>query len=230
MVMLAKNNPSTKQVKDRIVNSCLVMLCSIHGCAITTTEGLWKGRNNFHAIHKRLSAFHGSQCGFSTPGMAMAIKHHDQASDVLSKPSSETLQRALQGNICRCTGYRPLLDVCKSFASDVDLEAIGLNTCWNNKADAKEANFPQYDPKGDPAFPEFLIDELESATKVGNNHSHGIVSAEIARFTYRERSKEGEMERAWVSAGNVADLRAVVKALSGRDEQVKLVVGNTSAG
>lgn len=181
MVMLAKYNPETKEVKESSVNSCLVMVCSVDGCAITTTEGLCKDRNDFHAIHKRIAAFHGSQCGFCTPGMAMAIygclKHHQQRHSTelpLPKPTAENLERALQGNICRCTGYRPLLDTCKSFASDVDLEDLGLNTCWTNKADAKEENLPLYDPQTDPQFPQFLTDELQSAHTHSNGNTNPI--------------------------------------------------------
>jgi xanthine dehydrogenase iron-sulfur cluster and FAD-binding subunit A len=73
LVILSKYNPVTKEVKESSVNSCLVMLCSIDGCSVTTTEGLGNQRDGFHAIQKRLSAFHGSQCGFCTPGMTMAI-------------------------------------------------------------------------------------------------------------------------------------------------------------
>ena len=179
MVMLAKYNPETGEVKESSVNSCLVMLCSIDGCAITTSEGLGNQRDGFHAIQKRLSAFHGSQCGFCTPGMTVAIygqlkqkqQHtHQHIDDGIngagakpcSHPTSQQMERAIQGNICRCTGYRPILDVCKSFASDVDLEDLGLNTCWANKAEAKKEDLPVYDPKDDPTFPKFLVDELKA--------------------------------------------------------------------
>lgn len=102
VVMLARYNPETKEVKESSVNSCLVMLCSVDGCAITTTEGLCRDRNDFHAIHKRISAFHGSQCGFCTPGMAMAIygclkhDHQQQAArdgtKTLAQPSAQKLE------------------------------------------------------------------------------------------------------------------------------------------
>ncbi|KAG0560330.1 hypothetical protein KC19_10G172500 [Ceratodon purpureus] len=255
LVMLAKYNPKTKEVKESSVNSCLVMLCSIDGCAITTTEGLGNQRDGFHAIQKRLSAFHGSQCGFCTPGMTMAIyghlKHEQQhqqketaengnctngaVAKPCSGPTSQEMERAIQGNICRCTGYRPILDVCKSFASDVDLEDLGLNTCWADKAEAKEEKLPLYDPKGDPTFPKFLIDELEARKGIQENGHARTLREEDgeslkARFTHVDSNMEGEKMRAWVSPKSLDELSAALKQLKGRKDRVKLVVGNTSSG
>ncbi|KAG0608809.1 hypothetical protein M758_8G134400 [Ceratodon purpureus] len=254
LVILAKYDPETREVKESSVNACLVLLCSVDGCAITTTEGLGNQRKGFHAIQKRLSAFHGSQCGYCTPGMTMAIysclkheqQHQSKATAVgknngnapSSGPTCETMERAIQGNICRCTGYRPILDVCKSFASDVDLEDLGLNTCWTDKADAKQEYLPQYDPSGDPAFPQFLIRELEGRKTPIQGHGkaqdvvpakEGLVELD-ARFKHVESSREGDEERAWVSATNFAELSAAMKVLKGKRDQVKLVVGNTSSG
>ena len=61
-----------------------------------------------------IARHHGSQCGFCTPGMVVAChaalsKHEDKN----SCPSAEQMEKALDGNLCRCTGYRPILDACK---------------------------------------------------------------------------------------------------------------------
>lgn len=61
-----------------------------------------------------IARHHGSQCGFCTPGMVVAChaalsKHEDKG----SAPSAEQMEKALDGNLCRCTGYRPILDACK---------------------------------------------------------------------------------------------------------------------
>ena len=63
---------------------------------------------------ERIAAFHGSQCGFCTPGMVVAChaaiaKAHAQHTE----PSPADLEKSLDGNLCRCTGYRPILDACK---------------------------------------------------------------------------------------------------------------------
>ena len=61
-----------------------------------------------------IARHHGSQCGYCTPGMVVAChaaltKHEDRN----SSPSEEQMEKALDGNLCRCTGYRPILDACK---------------------------------------------------------------------------------------------------------------------
>lgn len=205
VVMLSSYNPETKEVKERTVNSCLVLLCSIDGCAITTTEGLGNQRDGLHSIHQRLSAFHASQCGFCTPGMTMAIygclkKEQQKTSTSTSKhtipptpdggcnnhhlasrPTSETLEKSVLGHICRCTGYRPILDTCKSFASDIDLEDLGLNSCWSGASQATQENLPVYDPNNDPKFPRFLMEELEA--RISQNRGDSEEGGHSSAFT-----------------------------------------------
>jgi xanthine dehydrogenase iron-sulfur cluster and FAD-binding subunit A len=131
-------------MEEMTINSCLTLLGSIDRCAITTTEGLGNQRTGLHPIHERLSGFHASQCGYCTPGMTMAIygclrkcapatthepchENGHEKQRGLSGLTDVDAERAVSGNICRCTGYRPILDACKSFASNVDLEDLGLN-------------------------------------------------------------------------------------------------------
>lgn len=251
MVALTKYNPETKEVKVSTVNSCLVLLCSIDGCAITTTEGLGNQRDGLHAIHKRFSAFHATQCGFCTPGMTMAIygclKHDQEEQQKKHRtspkvdgsntgPTAEKMERAIGGNICRCTGYRPILDVCKSFASDVDLEDLGLNTCWGNKSGAHPSKLPAYDPSADPEFPKFLMEELESRRLQHkmNCREFEVESSEGSGLAVRFiRHGEGAKdERAWVSTRSLAEVGAALKVITRRYgiHNAKLVVGNTSSG
>lgn len=60
---------------------------------------------------ERIAAFHGSQCGFCTPGMVVAC--HAALSKSGGNASAQDMEKALDGNLCRCTGYRPILDACK---------------------------------------------------------------------------------------------------------------------
>ncbi len=63
---------------------------------------------------ERIAAFHGSQCGFCTPGFVVACHAAlSRAREAGRAPTADEMQTALDGNLCRCTGYRPILDACK---------------------------------------------------------------------------------------------------------------------
>uniref|UniRef100_A0A8D0ENG6 Aldehyde oxidase 1 n=1 Tax=Strix occidentalis caurina TaxID=311401 RepID=A0A8D0ENG6_STROC len=96
-------------------NACLLPICSLYGAAVTTVEGVGSTKTRVHPVQERLAKCHGSQCGFCTPGMVMSIytllRNHPE-------PTSEQMIAALAGNLCRCTGYRPILDACKTFCKE----------------------------------------------------------------------------------------------------------------
>jgi xanthine dehydrogenase iron-sulfur cluster and FAD-binding subunit A len=165
------------------LNSCLLPVAALHGAHVITAAGLGSSRRGFHEVQRRLAGFHASQCGFCTPGMAVAThaalmaaaQRNQQQQDgagvtavaavaacsqeqqqngntrsscngkggcasstaqngcrnKLSSssgcaPSAAELLSALDGNLCRCTGWRPIADAAKSFCSDVDIEDLGL--------------------------------------------------------------------------------------------------------
>jgi carbon-monoxide dehydrogenase small subunit len=95
----------TVHLDGRAVKSCTVLAVQAEGRAITTIEGL--SRNG--ALHPLQQAFwekHGLQCGFCTPGMIMT------AADLLAqnpKPTEGEIRHALEGNLCRCTGYQNIV-------------------------------------------------------------------------------------------------------------------------
>ncbi|KAH9622657.1 hypothetical protein KSS87_022627 [Heliosperma pusillum] len=172
VVLLSKYDPVRDQVEDYSISSCLTLLCSIHNCSITTTEGLGSSKRGFHTIHQRFAGFHASQCGFCTPGMCVSLfsalvnaekTNRPEPSPGFSKMTVSEAEMAVSGNLCRCTGYRPITDACKSFGGDVDIEDLGLNSFWH-KEEGKElmANkLPLYDPSSQlTSFPKFLKDEL----------------------------------------------------------------------
>jgi xanthine dehydrogenase iron-sulfur cluster and FAD-binding subunit A len=68
----------------------------------------------FLAAAERIAEFHGSQCGFCTPGFVVACHATlARAKEAGRVPSADEMQTGLDGNLCRCTGYRPILDACK---------------------------------------------------------------------------------------------------------------------
>ncbi|KAL2612207.1 hypothetical protein R1flu_023899 [Riccia fluitans] len=126
--------PSQKGLRNSPSTLALPQSAQSMDVQITTTEGLKQGKEP-HAVQTRLAGFHATQCGFCTPGIAVSIaaslrkcsrKAKDEGRTPL--PTSVEAETFIAGNICRCTGYRPILDVCKSFASNVDIEDLGINT------------------------------------------------------------------------------------------------------
>lgn len=103
------------EIKFETVNSCLVPLISIEGSFIITAEGLGTVKNP-HPIQERIAKFHGSQCGFCTPGIVMSLYGLLRAKN--GHVSKDEITEALDGNLCRCTGYMPILDAAFTFAYD----------------------------------------------------------------------------------------------------------------
>jgi xanthine dehydrogenase small subunit len=102
------------KLQYQAVNSCLMMLPQLAGCAVLTVDGLAAGDGALHPVQQALVDTDATQCGFCTPGFAMAMFafHHggEGAEDAL-------IHEALAGNLCRCTGYRSIVDACRRVAS-----------------------------------------------------------------------------------------------------------------
>ena len=91
----------------RPVNACILLMGQVDGAEILTVEDLAEG-NTLHPIQQAMVDHHGSQCGFCTPGIVMSLFALQQsAQGPVTRPQVE---RALAGNLCRCTGYRPIVD------------------------------------------------------------------------------------------------------------------------
>jgi carbon-monoxide dehydrogenase small subunit len=85
----------------RAVKSCTILAVQASGADVTTIEGLANG-GTMHPVQEAFHEKHGLQCGFCTPGMVMSSVYFLQTNP---NPSDEEIRDALEGNICRCTGY-----------------------------------------------------------------------------------------------------------------------------
>ncbi len=97
---------SDGKLRHRAVNACILFVHQLDGKALFTVDDLADG-DKLHPVQQSMVEAHGSQCGFCTPGFVMSLfgyyKTHEKADD-------SSLKDALAGNLCRCTGYRPILE------------------------------------------------------------------------------------------------------------------------
>jgi len=104
-VVLGELDPK-KGIVHRAVDSCLVFLPMLQGKQLITVENLKSSAGDLHPVQQAMVDAHGSQCGFCTPGIVMTLFALYKSQ---RKPSKDEIAEALAGNLCRCTGYQPIL-------------------------------------------------------------------------------------------------------------------------
>jgi xanthine dehydrogenase small subunit len=117
------------RLQYRAINSCIALAHSVDGLALWTVEDLAGDDGSLHPAQEAMVRAHGSQCGFCTPGFVMSLfgmyQNHVCRGGTVTR---ELAQEELSGNLCRCTGYRPILDAAQQMAAlprvDVDEQGI----------------------------------------------------------------------------------------------------------
>ncbi|KAL1348048.1 hypothetical protein HN51_024044 [Arachis hypogaea] len=218
VVLISKYDPVLDRVEDFTASSCLTLLCSIHGCSITTSEGIGNSKNGFHPIQERIAGFHATQCGFCTPGMCVSLfgtlvnaekTNRPDPPSGFSKLTAAEAEEAIAGNLCRCTGYRPIADACKSFAANVDIEDLGFNSFWR-KGENKD----------------LMLSSLPQYGKNHNNVKFPLFLKEIKNDVILS-SDEGSC---WHSPTSLKELQSLLKLNRANGTRIKLVVSNTGMG
>jgi xanthine dehydrogenase small subunit len=104
-VVIAELNRDGDDLTVRAINSCIQFLPTLDGKELITVESLGRG-DSLHPVQQAMVDHHGSQCGFCTPGFVMSLFALYKTNP---KPSRREIDDALAGNLCRCTGYRPII-------------------------------------------------------------------------------------------------------------------------
>lgn len=202
-------HPVTGEYTTWAVNSCLALLNTCLGLEVTTSEGLGSKRKGYHAIQQRLAKMNGTQCGYCSPGFVMNM--YALLKSQGGKVTMAAVENAFGGNICRCTGYRPILDAMKSFAVDsniqvpdecADIEDLSTQKCPKTGDLCAGSCKKRGEPRGVQIYADGsrwywpqtlseLFEALQAASKeqlpymlVAGNTAHGIYrrSAEIKSF------------------------------------------------
>lgn len=122
--------PKPGGVRYSAINSCIRFLPTIDGCEVVTTESLIAPDGSLHPVQQALVNAHASQCGFCTPGFVMslfALYLNDP------EPDREAVLDALSGNLCRCTGYRPIIE------AGLAMHRLAEPSVWSRRASQSEA-------------------------------------------------------------------------------------------
>jgi len=115
-----KNNKIVYQA----INSCIAFVPSLEGKQLILVEDLVSKNGALHSVQEAMINYHGSQCGFCTPGFVMSLFAMYKN---FSSYNKENIQDSISGNLCRCTGYRPIIDAAKSLNNVNRLDQFDKN-------------------------------------------------------------------------------------------------------
>ncbi|KAJ1026109.1 hypothetical protein NDA18_003768 [Ustilago nuda] len=144
----SSSSASKAPYRYKSVNACLLPLVAVHGCNVLTVEGIGSSSNP-HPIQERIGKLFGSQCGFCTPGIVMSL--YATVRNGFGHLTEEDIEHSLDGCLCRCTGYRPILDAAKSFATVKSTKKNGTNGTSSsaNHSDHSDDAEPTTTPEAD---------------------------------------------------------------------------------
>eukprot|EP01038_Epipyxis_sp_PR26KG_P004721 gene4721-6626_t len=231
------------------VNSCLRPLCANDGMAITTIEGVGSVKSGLSSEQKAIVANNGTQCGFCTPGWVNNMHALNTATSDEGKSFSKMeLENYLDGNICRCTGYKPIATAFGTFADQAPQShcqsASNNSHCDNhNKSDSCEGlcggNSSNCSTINDL---EDMLENCSSKASVSSCSSHNKAESNKLLIASRKRDKllvnsytplplmfyNPVTNKRWIRPVGLDQLCIVLKAYE--TETVQLVGGNTSIG
>ncbi|XP_055381707.1 uncharacterized protein LOC129612212 isoform X2 [Condylostylus longicornis] len=198
-------HPATRNIRTYATNSCLTLLNTIDGLDVITIEGIGNRNIGYHPIQERLAQTNGTQCGYCSPAMVMNMYGLIESigNDNITM---EMIENSFGGNICRCTGYRTILDAMKSFAKDYDLcknnidiedsykiknicSKTGLQCTQNGKCYKRnEMKFIEYDRANDDAkwyLAKNYDDIFKAFDDITNNEKYMLVAGNTGHGVYR---------------------------------------------
>ncbi|MCG8614054.1 MAG: xanthine dehydrogenase small subunit [Pseudomonadales bacterium] len=125
-VLLGTQNNQSREWFYQTINSCITFLSQVDGKSIVTVEAVAQD-GGLHPAQKALVDTHGSQCGFCTPGIVMSMVGLYEKLNTGNKAITRTqVEQALSGNLCRCTGYRPIIDAALQMCSETANQPVKI--------------------------------------------------------------------------------------------------------
>jgi xanthine dehydrogenase small subunit len=203
-VVVAEVGPDGK-LRHRAVNACILFIHQLDGKALFTVDDLSDG-DALHPVQQAMVDAHGSQCGFCTPGFVMSLfgyyKTHDTADD-------SSLKDALAGNLCRCTGYRPILEAgAKMYAGSRDDRFAPQETALLKQLAMlkRERMLDHSTPEGSFIAPRTAAELAETLSSLPQGESWMLAgSTDVGLWV----TKQHRVPRSIVYLGRVAELQQI---------------------
>ena len=174
VVLVGELNAAGTAVDYLPVNSCLQLLPTLDGKSVKTIESLKKEDGTLHPVQQAMIECHGSQCGFCTPGVVMSLTG---LMHTLPQPSRAQITDSLSGNLCRCTGYKPIIDAAHK-ASAAGAVALKIDDARDLPLlqEIRRPSVPTYNLDGD------IVVQPVVRTRKGNEFVSPSTLAEVADY------------------------------------------------
>lgn len=215
VVMVGELNATGDAIEYVAVNSCLQLLPSLDGKSVKTVESLKNADGTLHPVQKEMVACHGSQCGFCTPGIVMSLVNLVQTN---ACPTRLQITDSLSGNLCRCTGYKPIIESAQKACQHKDRLKLSDSADLPLLRQIARTQTPTVTLDGD------LVLQPVLRTRKGNEFVAPATLAEVADYLLRhpqttllagsteiglQVNKRFARPDRIMYLGNVAELRAV---------------------
>jgi xanthine dehydrogenase small subunit len=195
----------------RAMNSCLLFLPAIDGKALFTVEDLADG-TELHPVQRALVDAHASQCGFCTPGFAMSLWADYQTRE--TAPTRAETEVVLAGNLCRCTGYRPIFDAAAA-AWDLPARRVDHDALVKTLKEFAELEPLSYEGEGQTWLAPRSADELAAAVAAQPDARIVAGATDVALWVTKGLRSLGPI----ISVASVTELKTV------HDDEGSLVIG-----
>ncbi|CAG7859685.1 unnamed protein product [Brassica rapa] len=220
-VMVSNYDRTSNKCIHYAVNACLAPLYSVEGMHVISIEGVGHRKHGLHPLQESLASSHGSQCGFCTPGFVMSMYALLRSNK--TPPSEEEIEESLAGNLCRCTGYRPIVDAFRVFAKTNDALYSGLSSLSLQDGSSICPSTGKPCSCGDSRFQPISYSETDGAKYA---EKELIFPPELLLRKLASLKLRGDGGMIWYRPVRLQYLLR----LKAKHPEAKLVVGNTEVG
>ncbi|MFM0130851.1 xanthine dehydrogenase small subunit [Paraburkholderia sediminicola] len=213
-------------VDFKTVNACIQFVPTLDGKALFTVEDLRQPDGSLHPVQEAMVECHGSQCGFCTPGFVMSMwslyeKHgHEHSCANKTVPSRDAISNALTGNLCRCTGYRPIVDAAvRMFEAPAPKAPVNIEALSNTLATLERKDTFHYQHAGQQFDAPRTVDALAKIKEAEPGARILAGSTDIGLWVTKQMRELGNI----VYVGQIAELQK----LETNDDWIEIGAGVT---